>query len=96
MSEGGFVEFKISEKHRRIQLLEYVYGGSTLWHTRYTADRSRRQLVNNFERMGAVVNKFVSLTFRTIKSNGLLLFMATEKDYTAVEVSSWIRAARWF
>lgn len=89
VSEGGFVEFRVSEKHRRLQLLEYMYSGSTLWHSRYagTGDRSRRQLLNYGEET-AVSRKYVALTFRTISANGVLLFMATDTDYTAIEVSA--------
>lgn len=81
LTEGGFVEYKISEKHRRLQLLENIYSGSTLWYSRYS-DRSRRELEEKTKAM-----KYVGLTFRTIRSNGLLLFFATDKDFTVIEVS---------
>lgn len=79
LTEGGFVEFKISEKHRRVQLLENIYGGSTLWFSRYVSNRDKRQEKTKSAR-------YVSIAFRTVRSNGLLLFFATDKDYTSIEV----------
>lgn len=88
VTEGGFVEFKVSEKHRRVQLLESIYGGSTLWHSRYVEDdRLRRQVTVVADEKLYKNTKYVSLTFRTIRSNGLLLFLATDKDFTSIEVS---------
>lgn len=85
VSEGGIVEFRASEKHRRLQLLEYIYGGSTLWHSRIAGDQPNRQLLNLTEEKAASL-KYISIAFRTINSNGMLLFVATDNDYTAIEV----------
>lgn len=92
--EGGYVEFRLSEKHRRLQLLDYIYEGSTLWHSRFS-DRSRRQL-RSYEAQSTTPSKHVSLTFRTVSSDGTLLFMATDTDYTAVEVSFYSAVALIF
>ncbi|KAF7415031.1 hypothetical protein HZH68_003520 [Vespula germanica] len=83
LNEGGYIEFKISDKHRRIQLLEYLYGGSTMWYK----NRSKRTVVEE-SNMFAVnpVLKTVGLMFRTVKPDGILIYAATNKHYTSVEL----------
>ncbi|XP_072751447.1 cadherin-related tumor suppressor [Anoplolepis gracilipes] len=83
LSEGGFIEFKISEKHKRMQLLEYLYGGSTIWQ----ANRVRRNLIDN---TNFITNssplKTIGLMFRTVKPDGILIYAATNKHFTSVEL----------
>ncbi|XP_060531934.1 cadherin-related tumor suppressor [Cylas formicarius] len=71
VADGGFIEFRVSKKHRRMQLLDNIYGGTTLW-----ADRPR----------SALVDKTVKINFRTSKSNALLLYASSNKYYTSVEL----------
>lgn len=71
LAADAFVEFAVSEKHRRMQLLEPLYRGSTLW---------RRP-----SRSGPVA-KTLGVLFRTVRRDGLLLFSASNKDFTSVEV----------
>ncbi|RLU20894.1 hypothetical protein DMN91_007508 [Ooceraea biroi] len=83
LSEGGFVEFKVSEKHRRMQLLEYLYGGSTMWHT----NRIKRNVI---EDPTFIINstplKTLGLMFRTVKPDGILMYAATNKHFTSIEL----------
>ncbi|XP_015435266.1 PREDICTED: cadherin-related tumor suppressor [Dufourea novaeangliae] len=84
LSDDGYVEFKVSEKHRRMQLLEYLYGGSTVWQK----NRSRRAAVA--EDTSFITNsspfKTIGLMFRTVKQDGILIYAATNKHFTSVEL----------
>ncbi|XP_063236115.1 cadherin-related tumor suppressor [Bacillus rossius redtenbacheri] len=71
---GGFAEFPVSEQHRRMQLLEAVYRGSSRW--------EREPGVPG----GSPAPKSLGVTFRTWRPDGLLLYSATHKDYTSVEL----------
>lgn len=66
-----------------MQLLEYLYGGSTMWHT----NRVRRDLI---EDTSFIANssplKTIGLMFRTVNSNGILIYAATNKHFTSIEV----------
>ncbi|RZC36743.1 Cadherin, Laminin G 1, EGF, and/or Amelogenin domain containing protein, partial [Asbolus verrucosus] len=72
LSDGGFVEFVISKKHKRMQLLESLYGGSTLW---------KRQ-----KRSNDSPAKSVSLLFRTVQLKGVIFYATSNKQYTSVEL----------
>lgn len=91
LSDGGFIEFKISETHRRMQLLDTLYSGSTLWHTRHP-DRPKRHTSSaalipvSPSASTAPPPKWISIMFRTLRKDGLIFFAATNKDYTTVEV----------
>ncbi|XP_066585244.1 cadherin-related tumor suppressor [Prorops nasuta] len=83
LTDGGYIEFKISEKHRRMQLLEYLYGGSTLWEN----NRARRSVTNEtnlFVNPASI--KTIGLMFRTVKPNGILFYAATNKHFTSIEL----------
>lgn len=87
LSEGGFVEFQISEKHRRMQLLDNLFSSNTVWNY----DVSRRRRFTNNDNLTSLAQtldlpKSISLLFRTHKQEGLLLYAATNKQYTAVEL----------
>ncbi|XP_011701166.1 PREDICTED: cadherin-related tumor suppressor [Wasmannia auropunctata] len=85
LSEGGFIEFKISEKHRRMQLLEYLYGGSTTWHM----NRVKRSLIEDTSFITNPLSlKTIGLMFRTVKSDGILIYAATNKHFTSIELRS--------
>ncbi|XP_046590882.1 cadherin-related tumor suppressor [Neodiprion lecontei] len=86
LSEGGFIEFKVSEKHKRMQLLEYLYGGSTLWH--------RNRVVRDVPEESSLLTvapappKTIGLMFRTVRPDGILIYAATNKHFTSVELSN--------
>lgn len=77
LGEGAFLEYKITEKHRRMHLLESIYNGTTVW---------RQPL--RIKRSSFVVNpvKELSLMFRTMKSNATILLAASNSDFTLVKV----------
>ncbi|KAK6636221.1 hypothetical protein RUM43_009879 [Polyplax serrata] len=85
--EGSFVEFKISEKHIRMQLLESFYHGTTLWNNqrwkRYARPGSA-STPNDILFSGPP--KTLSLKFRTVRKEGLLLYSTTNKDFTSIEL----------
>lgn len=95
LGDGGFVEFLISEKHRRMQLLESFYSGPNAWET-YDVSKKRRtkrsQTVNANRTTdpttedGFDVPKSMSMLFRTLRPNGLIFYAATNKHYTSVEL----------
>ncbi|KYN09067.1 Cadherin-related tumor suppressor [Trachymyrmex cornetzi] len=82
LSEGGFIQFKISEKHRRMQLLEYLYGGSTIWHV----NRVKRGLIEDTSFITNPSLKTISLMFKTVRPDGILIYAATNKHFTSVEL----------
>lgn len=95
LMDGGFIEFKISETHRRMQLLDTLYGGSTIWnlrnidrHKRFASGRSYGSLIPTAS--VAQPPKRISLMFRTLRKDGLIFFAATNKDYTSLEVSTFV------
>lgn len=85
LGDGGFVEFKISEKHRRMQLLDNLYAGSTVW--TYDNERMKR-LSNDVNETKTAVDppKILSVLFRTVHSEGLILYAATNNHFTSIEV----------
>lgn len=91
LSEGGFIEFKISEKHRRMQLLESLYSGNgAVWN--YEVSNREKRFTTNLDNvtasaMTADAPKSLSLLFRTFRQNGLILYAATNKHYTLIELS---------
>lgn len=74
---------QISEKHRRMQLLEYIYNGSTTWYK----NRIKRNLIEDTSSSTNLSPpKTIGLMFRTIKPDGILIYAATNKHFTSVEV----------
>lgn len=64
-------------------MLEYLYGGSTVWHT----NRAKRDLVEDTGLIGSSSPlKTIGLMFRTVKPDGILIYAATNKHFTSVEV----------
>ncbi|XP_074100856.1 cadherin-related tumor suppressor fat [Cotesia typhae] len=88
LSDGGYVEFKISEKHKRMQLLEYLYGGTTSWSRNKVTRRAAKEETNNLISLGVSPPKKMSLMFRTIKTDGILIYAATNKHYTSIELKN--------
>lgn len=89
LTDGGFIEFKISETHRRMQLLDTLYGGSTLWRLRNEVIKVKRFATTGSSLANLAGNqppKKISLMFRTLRTSGLIFFAATNKDYTSLEL----------
>ncbi|XP_058790848.1 cadherin-related tumor suppressor [Phymastichus coffea] len=84
LSEGGFIEYKVSEKHRRMQLLEYLYGGTTLWHGGLTSRYPEENVIPLIPTTAPA--KSIHLMFRTVKPDGVLVYAATNNHYTSVEL----------
>ncbi|XP_023311979.1 cadherin-related tumor suppressor, partial [Anoplophora glabripennis] len=85
VSGGGYVEFTISKKHKRMQLLENLYKGSTLWNrqrkVRSTASMHNAPVYDS-------PDKSLSVLFRTVKQNGIILYATSNKHYTSLELIS--------
>lgn len=79
LGEGSFLEYKITEKHRRMHLLESIYNGTTVW---------RQE--SRIKRSSFIVTpvKELSLMFRTMKSNATILLAASNSDFTLVKVNT--------
>lgn len=92
LGDGGFVEFQISEKHRRMQLLDHIYGGSTQWNHQPIPRRSKRTTDAEDPAVPANLTiiieppKIISVMFRTTRADGLILYAATNKHYTSVQL----------
>ncbi|KAL1509863.1 hypothetical protein ABEB36_004537 [Hypothenemus hampei] len=71
LTQGGFIEFPITKKHKRMQLLETMYMGGTSWKP---------------QRLNIQPDKSISLMFRTQQDNGLLFWAVSNKHYTSVEI----------
>lgn len=77
LGEGAFLEYKITEKHRRMHLLESIYKGTTVW------QQLSREKRNAFT---PTPIKELSLMFRTMKSNSTIFVAASNSDYTLIKV----------
>nr|CAG4643690.1 EOG090X0007 [Lepidurus arcticus] len=69
LSEGSFLELRLSEKHRRRQVM------ATLGHVPRWKRDTMLQLVNR-----------LTLAFRTVTKDGVLLYAASNADYTLVQL----------
>lgn len=91
LGDGGFLEFKISDKHRRMQLLDSFYNAEDLW-TNEVDNRRRREsieLENTTSSAFIVENeppKSLGILFKTLRPNGMILYASTNKHYTSVEL----------
>ncbi|ALC39766.1 ft [Drosophila busckii] len=75
LGAGGFLEFKLTAQHRRMQLLDGLYKGQSAWSS------------SSFNSsLGAP--KQLSLMFRTLKPQGLLLYAATNQMYTSLTLQA--------
>ncbi|KAH8409560.1 hypothetical protein KR222_008523 [Zaprionus bogoriensis] len=81
LSSGGYIEFKISEQYRRMQLLGSLYDGKDAW----SFARIRRHTTYNIS-TDYEPSKLMSILFRTYKSNGLILYAATNEMYTSLSL----------
>ncbi|XP_058820979.1 cadherin-related tumor suppressor [Topomyia yanbarensis] len=90
IADGGFIEFEISEKHKRMQLLENIYSGKSIWS--YDVTRNKRYSIKTENISSLTIAedppKYMSLLFKTNKPNGLLIYAATNKHYTSIELKN--------
>lgn len=86
LGKGGFVEFIISEKYRRMQLLENFYHGSDSWTNHFK--KSDRYLESNVTVNAMEHPKSLSMLFRTLRSDGLIFYAATNKHYTIIQLKN--------
>lgn len=88
--DGGFIEFTISEKHRRMQLLENIYSGASAMTWNDDLGRQKRFSIktDNLTSLAQFEDppKAMSMIFRTIKGDGMLIYAATNKHFTLVEL----------
>ncbi|XP_059046362.1 cadherin-related tumor suppressor [Achroia grisella] len=80
VNENGFISFIVSEKHRRMQLLETFYGGNTGWDKKISRSLSKTVIKLNSPA------KSLSFSFRTYRKDGILFYAATDKYYTLIEL----------
>ncbi|XP_050549134.1 cadherin-related tumor suppressor [Daktulosphaira vitifoliae] len=78
LNNGAFLEYKISEKHRRLHLLENIYYGTTIW---------KQQKKNNKNVYLIPPIKELSLMFRTMQSNSTILLAASNTDFTLIKLN---------
>lgn len=79
LAEGAFLEYRVSDKHRRMQLLESIYQGSTLWREEVLPGKAKNT-------QSSPPAKSLSIVFRTVQVDGLLVYTATNNDFTYLEV----------
>ncbi|XP_026315594.1 cadherin-related tumor suppressor isoform X2 [Hyposmocoma kahamanoa] len=80
VSENAFVFYTISEKHRRMQLLESFYGGNTGWEK-----KTNKLAIKTVSKSNGPA-KTLSFSFRTRRKDGLVFYAATDKYYTLIEL----------
>lgn len=80
LTDGGFLEFKISEKFRRMKLLESFYVDELLWQDEHL---STNQTTSRKEKSP---HKMMSIMFRTLQPNGIIIYASTNKHYSTVEL----------
>ncbi|CAH1174192.1 unnamed protein product [Phaedon cochleariae] len=83
VSAGSYVEFVISKKHRRMQLLDNMYRGSTLWGHHRTI---RNTVSSSQDSSNDATDKSVSILFRTVQQNGIILYATSNNYYTSIEL----------
>jgi protocadherin Fat 4 len=81
LGEGAFLEYRVSNKHRRMQLLESMYEGSTLWREVVMPGKATKDNIQS-----SSPAKSLSIVFRTVQADGLLIYTATNNDFTSLEV----------
>lgn len=64
-----------------MQLLESMYEGSTLWREEAVPGKANRENAQS-----SSPAKSLSIVFRTVQADGLLVYTATNNDFTSLEV----------
>lgn len=78
---NGYVEFLITEQHRRRQLLPWLYQGHSSWLKEANSARNRVS-----RQIAVAPPKSLSFLFRTLVGDGILVYAATNNDYTMVVI----------
>nr|XP_053612376.1 cadherin-related tumor suppressor [Plodia interpunctella] len=79
--ENSFISFIITEKFRRMQLLESFYAGNTGWDGKVS--KSSGKFVTKLNSPA----KSLSFYFRTYRKDCALFYAATDKYYTLIELT---------
>ncbi|KAJ2950025.1 hypothetical protein O0L34_g11362 [Tuta absoluta] len=80
VTENAFITYTISEKHRRMQLLENFYCNNAGWDGKLAKISTRAATKSNN------LPKTLSFLFRTRRKDGILFYAATDKYYTLIEL----------
>lgn len=87
---GSYVEFHISERHRRRQILQTLYSSGQKWKREIQVENSwsNTRLSRGRREIGEAVSMHnsVSVSFRTVSKNGYLFFAATNNDFTTLRL----------
>ena len=67
-----------------MQLLENLYGGTTLWHGGLSSHYNEESLVPLVPTQSPL--KSIHLMFRTVKPDGVLIYASSNKHYTSIEL----------
>ncbi|CAL4106132.1 unnamed protein product, partial [Meganyctiphanes norvegica] len=78
---GSYIKFIPNEQHRRRQLLPHLFKRHSPYWTQNGRQRLPRQIIPP-----AMPAKSLSFRFRTVKNAGLLIYAATNNDFTLVEI----------
>lgn len=86
LGEGAFVEFRISEIYRRMQLLDNLYNSKSAWLD--NQQMRERRAVSNFSTASQIYEapKMLSMLFRTYKDQGQILYAATNQMFTSLSL----------
>ncbi|XP_002037796.2 cadherin-related tumor suppressor [Drosophila sechellia] len=86
LGEGAFVEFRISEIYRRMQLLDNLYNSKSAWLD--NPQMRERRAVSNFSTASQIYEapKMLSMLFRTYKDQGQILYAATNQMFTSLSL----------
>ena len=100
LTEGGYIEFRISERHRRRQVLRTLYSSELRWRRQTWIDEDfhmPERFYRTHRDLGSLSPRnAISLSFRTVAKFGYLFFAATNNDFTALRVSVARLLARSF
>ncbi|XP_017046203.1 LOW QUALITY PROTEIN: cadherin-related tumor suppressor [Drosophila ficusphila] len=87
LSGGAFVEFRISEIYRRMQLLDNLYSRKSAWSNDEPRDLRQAEAGNTTTvSQDHEVPKVLSVLFRTYKEQGQILYAATNQMFTSLSL----------
>ena len=90
-TKQAYIEFLITEQHRRRQLLPQLYKRHSRWTrelpvSKYKQDINMAAHARSKRQSPPPPSKTLSFQFRTMSTEGVLLHAATNNDYTLIEV----------
>ncbi|XP_068141663.1 LOW QUALITY PROTEIN: cadherin-related tumor suppressor [Drosophila tropicalis] len=88
LSGGAYIEFRVSDLHRRMQLLDNFYSKNNAWSMGSGLMRQRRS--HNITAASQIYEspRILSLMFRTYKAHGLILYSATNQMFTSLSLNN--------